>query len=145
MSRLRISQLVALGVIGGGVSAYTISGTIYDADGTTVVAGATIALGVLSATSGADGKYTINNVPPGTSGSMTCTKTGYSWTTITVSAMTGNLTAQNYTNKWYAFGGILANVVAAYSAEGAANLTASLTNLANPGTHNAGIGVEPGW
>ena len=134
----------------GGVSAYTISGTVYDADGSTPVAGATVALGALSAVSGADGTYTISNVPTGTSGSMTCTKTGYSWTAITVSAMSGNLTGQDYDNAWWAGGGCAAICVAAYKPRGAGSLASSYVNLVNPGTNNATVGVAPtlvenGW
>jgi hypothetical protein len=76
---------------------YTISGTVYDADGSTAVVGATVALGALSAISGADGTYTISIIPSGTSGSMTCTKTGKAFAAITIAAMSGNLTSQNYT------------------------------------------------
>ena len=115
---------------------YTISGTVYDADGTTAVASATVALGALTATSGADGTYTISGILPGASGSMTCTKTGYSWTPITVSAMSGNLTSQNYTNTWYAVGGTSASIKLAYKAIGAASLAASKVNLSNPGTND---------
>jgi hypothetical protein len=124
---------------GGAAAApvYTISGTVYDADGTTAVSGATVALGALSAVSAANGTYTIADVPLGASGSMTCTKAGYSWTAITVAAMSGNLAAQNYTNLWYAAGGTLANCIIAYKPIGAANLAASYVNLANPGTYNA--------
>jgi hypothetical protein len=131
---------------GGGVSSYTISGTVYDADGSTAVEGATVALGALSAVSAANGTYTISGVAPGASGSMTCTKAGYSWTAITVAAMSGNLTGQNYTNAWWAAGGISANTVRAYQPKGAASLAASYINLANPGTGDASPpGSAPGW
>jgi hypothetical protein len=83
--------------MGGAAPKYTISGTVYDTDGSTAVASATVALGTLTATSGVDGTYTISNVPAGTSGSMTCTKAGLNWTAISVSAIAGNLTSQNYT------------------------------------------------
>lgn len=47
---------------------------------------------------------------------------------------------------WYLSGGISSsNCVAAYSAEGAASLAASYTNLANPGTYDITAGVEPEW
>jgi hypothetical protein len=119
-----------------GVSTYTISGTVYDADGSTAVAGATVALGALSAVSAANGTYTITSVPAGTSGSMTCTKAGYSWAAISVAAMSGNLAAQNYSNAWWAAGGCAALCVAAYKPLGAANIAASYVNLANPGTYD---------
>jgi hypothetical protein len=118
---------------------YTISGTVYDADGTTPVEGATVALGLLTATSAANGTYTISDVPAGASGSMTCTLAGYLWAAITVAEMSGSLTSQNYTNVWYAAGGSLASCVIAYKPIGAANLAASYVNLANPGTYNASV------
>lgn len=131
--------------IGGGVTLYTISGTVYDADGSTAVEGATVTLGELSTTSAANGTYTIGSVPAGTSGSMTCTKTGYSWTAITVSAMGDNLTSQDYSNAWWAAGGCGAICVRAYQPVGAASLAASYSNLVNPGTNNAAPGVAPTW
>jgi len=36
-------------------------------------------------------------------------------------------------------------VYCAYQAKGAPSLALSYTNLANPGTNNAGVGVAPGW
>jgi hypothetical protein len=136
MSR-RIAIHLVDGVLGGGgVSAYTISGTVYDADGSTPVEGATVTLGELTDTSAADGTYTIADVPAGTSGSMTCTKTGYSWTAITVAAMSGNLTTQNYTNAWWAGGGSAAGCYGAFRAIGAASLAASYVNIITPGTGN---------
>lgn len=132
-------------IAGGAAPTYTISGTVYDADGTTAVASATVALGAYTATSAANGTYTINSIPSGTSGSMTCTKSGYSWTAITISAMAGNLTGQNYTNAWWAAGGIAGSAVGIYRAIGAASLAASYVNLANPGTNDAAPGVAPTW
>lgn len=52
---------------------------------------------------------------------------------------------------WYLAGGVsAANCVAAYQPKGAASLSASYTNLANPGTYTAAPGVAPtltadGW
>jgi hypothetical protein len=126
---------------GGGVSSYTISGTVYDADGSTAVAGATVALGALSAVSAANGTYTISGVALGESGSMTCTKTGYVWTAITVAEITESITGQNYTNTWWAAGGASASILGRYPAIGAASRAASYSNLANPGTNDLTEGV----
>lgn len=129
-----------------GVSAFSISGVVYDADGTTPVSGATIALGALSTTSAANGTYTISNVPANTSGSMTCTLAGYSWSAITIAAMSGNLTTQNFVNVWYAASGVLASCVAAYQPKGAVGYAASKVNLANPGTYDCVNGLAfPTW
>jgi hypothetical protein len=131
---------------GGGTVSYSISGTVYDADGSTPVEGATVALGALSAVSAANGTYTINSIPPGTSGSMTCTKAGYSWVATSVSAMSGSLTGQNYTNWWWATGGISASCVAAYQPANAQSYASSKINIKNPGTNNATDGTAfPTW
>jgi hypothetical protein len=132
---------------GGGAVAvtYTISGAVYDADGITAVSGATVALGLLSAVSAVDGTYTISDVPAGASGSMTCTKAGYSWTAITVAEITESITGQNYTNAWWAATGIGASCQRAYKPKGAASQAASYINLANPGTGNAAPGTAPSW
>lgn len=119
---------------GGSAVTYSIAGTVYDANGSTAVSGATVTIGGLSAISAANGTYTISNIPAGTSGNMTCTKSGYSWTAISISAMSDNLTNQNYTNAWWAVGGIGASCQGAYAPKGAASLADSYVNLANPGT-----------
>jgi hypothetical protein len=131
---------------GGGAApvTYTISGTVYDADGTTTVEGATVALGALSAVSAADGTYTIADVPSGTSGTMSCTKTGYSWVSKSIASMSGDLTAQNFVNWWWAVGGIAEICIGAYQPMGAASLAASYINLANP-TNNAAPGSAPSF
>jgi hypothetical protein len=119
---------------------------VYDADGSTPVEGATVALGALSAVSAADGTYSIADIPAGASGSMTCTKTGYSWTAITIAAMSANLTSQNYTNTWWAANGVAASGVAAYQPKGAASFVASKINLVTPGVNNATDGTNyPTW
>lgn len=140
-SRLRVGTRS----VAGGVSTYNISGTVFDADGSTPIAGATITLGALTATSAANGTYTISNVPADTSGSMTCTKTGYSFPAITIAAMSGNLTAQNYTNAWWAATGIANLCVAAYQAKNRDSLANSYINLKNPGTFNLTLGSAPSW
>jgi hypothetical protein len=81
---------------GGGAPTYSISGIVYDADGTTPVASATVALGAASTTSAANGTYSITGLAAGTSGSLTCTKTNYVWLSITISAMAADLTGQNF-------------------------------------------------
>lgn len=113
---------------------YTISGYAYDANGTTAVSGATIAFGALSTTSAGDGSYTLAGVPKGSSGSMTCTLAGYSWTAISIAAMSANLTSQNYTNAQWAAGGCAALCVGAWNPMGAADYAASKTTLAGSAT-----------
>lgn len=120
----------------GSITLFSISGIVYDADGTTAVSGATVALGAASTTSGADGTYTISGLAAGTNGSLTCTKSGYSWASISVSAMGASLTAKNFINAWYATGGNLANCPIAYKAIGSASQAASYVNLVNPGTND---------
>jgi len=131
-------QIGGLGQAGGGgdAVAYSISGIVYDADGTTTIAGATVALGAFSAVSAANGTYTISDIPADTSGSMTSTKSGYKWAEKIIAAMTGNLTAQNYIGAWYTFGGNMAHAVGVYQAIGAADLASSYINLISPGTYN---------
>lgn len=141
LAAIRGHSVVASGVVAP--NTYSISGLVLDSDGATGVSGSAVALGAYSAISGVTGAYVISGIPAGTSGSLTCTKTGYSWTAISVAAMSGNLTAQNFTNAWWASGGIAASCVAAYKPKGAANLAASYINLANPGTYNAAPGVAP--
>lgn len=128
---------------GGGAALYSIAGIVYDADGATPVSGATVALGAYSAVSAADGTYTITGIPPGEFGSMTCALTGYSWPAVSIAAMSGNLTAQNYINAWWASGGIAGEAIAAYKPIGASDLASSYLNLVNPGTFDAAPGTAP--
>lgn len=127
---LKLRRL-ALGTILSGAVAptYSISGTVYDADGSTPVSGATVALGALTATSAANGTYTISNIPADTTGGYTCTKTGYVWAAKALEPISGNLTGQDFINDWYASGGISASVIAAYRALGAVNKAASIASL----------------
>lgn len=148
---MRKPIMIVTGVLGGGgIVTYSISGTVYDADGSTAVSGATVALGTYTADSGVDGTYSITDIPAGESGSMTCTKAGYSWTAKTISAMSGNLTAQNYTNAWWAGGGCAALIGAAWEPVGADSLDASYLRIAGVGG-NADIdpavvgGTAPTW
>jgi hypothetical protein len=126
---------------GASDTTYSISGTVYDADGSTPVEGATVALGELTAESGADGTYTIANVPPETSGSMTCTKGGYNWEDITVAAMSENLTAQNYTANNYA--AILAKVYGASEVYPLVDIASGTNILAY--VNSARNGTLTGW
>jgi hypothetical protein len=130
---------------GGAAPVYTISGTVYDADGSTPVEGATVALGLLTATSAANGTYSIASVPAGASGSMTCTLAGYSWTAITVAAMSSSLTGQDYDNAWWAAGGSAASAIAVYAPVGAASLAASKVNIVNPGTFDLTTTTDPAF
>lgn len=137
--------------VGGLPPTFTISGTVYDADGSTAVASATVALGALTATSAANGTYTISNVPPSTAGLLTCTKTGYAWDAKIISAMSGNLTAQNYTNAWWAVGGIGAGCIAAYAPEGSFDYLHARLNQKYDDTYIlswaglAGVFVQAPW
>jgi hypothetical protein len=147
MDKPKIVMLVTNNQGGGAAPAtYSISGTVYDADGSTAVSGATVALGAASTTSGVDGTYSITGLAAGASGSLTCTKSGYSWTAISVASMAADLTGQNFSNVWWAVGGIAASCVAAYKAKGAASYAASKVNLANPGTYDCANGTAyPTW
>lgn len=120
----------------GTIELLSISGIVYDSDGTTVVSGATVAIGAASATSAANGTYSISGLSAGTNGSLTCTKAGYSWTAITVVAMSGNLISQNYVNAWWAAAGSAGNAYAIYKAIGAASLVVARQNILSPGTHD---------
>lgn len=136
------------GMSGEVAPTYSISGTVYDADGSTAVAGATVAIGSDSAVSAADGTYTISDLAVGTSGSLTCTKTGYSWTAISIGAMSGNLTGQDFTNVWWAALGTATKCARAYRFRGAASLAAAKVNLKNPGTGDLTIPAglsSPTW
>lgn len=58
----------------------------------------------------------------------------------------GVLKISNGPNVWWLSGGISAgDCVAAYQAKGAASLAASYSNLNNPGTNDATLGVAPSW
>jgi len=143
MLRLLSKRRVPAFKNGGVAPTYSISGTVYDADGSTPVSGATVVLGVYSAISGGDGTYTITGISAGTSGSMTCTKTGYSWAAKSIATMSGNLTGQNYTNAWWAAGGTAAVNTGAYRAIGAVSFPASLVNVLDPGTDDLTSAVNP--
>ena len=88
----------AAGVLGGGAApvTYSISGTV--AYGATNIAGVTVTLGAHSAMTAADGTFTLSSLPAGTSGALTPSKTDHTFApaTITIAAMSGNLTAQNF-------------------------------------------------
>ena len=137
-------QLFNPGAVGG-VITYSISGTV--SDGVNGVAGVTVALGTYSTTTAAGGTYTITGIAAGANGSLTATKTGYVFASITISAMSGDLTGQNFTSPWYLYDGILSsNCIAAYQPKGAATYANSKINLANPGTYDCTDGTAyPTW
>lgn len=84
---------------GGGVTTYSISGTVVlITDGSTALADVTIALGAYNTTTAADGTFTLSGIPADTEGSLTATKAGYEFSpaAISIAAMTDNLTAQNF-------------------------------------------------
>lgn len=110
----------------------SIGGTV--TDGANGIAGATVALGVYSAVTQADGTYSITGIPAGTSGNLTVTKIGYLFTPISISAMTGNLVSQDFICLWYTCLGITPTHV--YQGIGAASLAASKVNLINSGTND---------
>lgn len=135
--------MIVLGMLGGKkATTYSISGNVFD--GVSNVADVTVALGAYSATTDASGNYTISAVPAGTTGNLTATKSGYSFTAIAISALSGNLTAYNFVSPWYLYGGVSPSVcVAAYQPLGAANIAASYINLANPGTYDLTATAAP--
>lgn len=101
--KLGLSTGISVGKFGvsrpGGAVSYSISGIVFDSDGSTPVSGATITLGLSNTTSAGNGTYSITGLAAGTSGNLTVTKTGYIYGSIAVSSMTGNLTSQNFTAK----------------------------------------------
>ncbi|MDR3575869.1 MAG: hypothetical protein P4L50_18560 [Anaerolineaceae bacterium] len=76
-----------------------------------------ISLGTQTTTTAADGSFTITNLPYGTSGSLTPSLAGYTFspTSIPISSLTGDLTAQNFsaTQLTYTVSGKISGVVAA--------------------------------
>lgn len=70
----------------------------YQITGNVGVSGVTVALGIYSTTSGADGSYTLTGIAPGTSGNLTPTKAGVTFepANIAIAAMTASLAAQNF-------------------------------------------------
>ncbi|MBP1467238.1 carboxypeptidase regulatory-like domain-containing protein, partial [Candidatus Chloroploca sp. M-50] len=74
---------------------YTVSGQVTDANGAGL-AGVTVSDGTRSATTNAEGAYTLNNVPPGTY-TLTPTKEGYRFEPATRNVtVNGNVTGQNF-------------------------------------------------
>jgi hypothetical protein len=95
---MRARKMQAMGMFGGGVSTYTISGIVTDS--VNPVESVTVALGAYSAVTAADGTYTITGIPANTSGTLTGTKTGYTFSTVSIAAMSGNLTGQNLSSTY---------------------------------------------
>jgi hypothetical protein len=81
------------------VSALTISGKVTDTATALPLGGVTVSLGALSAVSNATtGAYTIKNIPPGTSGTLTATLAGKTFTppTVTITNLQASLHSQNF-------------------------------------------------
>ncbi|MDR3574310.1 MAG: carboxypeptidase regulatory-like domain-containing protein [Anaerolineaceae bacterium] len=76
---------------------YNISGRV-TLNGNDLV-GVKVALGGYQALTDANGNYSVNGVPSGTSGSLTPSKTNFTFTplTITISNLSGNTSGQNFT------------------------------------------------
>ncbi len=75
---------------------FTVSGKVSTSGG--ALAGVTLTLGTLTAITNASGNYTISNVPSGTTGLLTPSKTGYTFNPVNISVnVTANRTAQNFT------------------------------------------------
>lgn len=119
----------SVGISGGAGGTFSISGIV--TDGVSAVGSVTIALGSYNAVTASNGTYTITGVPAGTSGSLTATKTGYLFDAISIAAMSGNLTDQDFESPWYLAGGIApSNVAAVWKPLGAADLAASYLRVA---------------
>jgi hypothetical protein len=75
---------------------FTVSGKVSTSSG--ALAGVTLTLGTLTATTNASGNYTISNVPAGTSGDLTPSKTGYTFSPASINlTVTANQAGQNFT------------------------------------------------
>ncbi|MDR3575867.1 MAG: hypothetical protein P4L50_18550 [Anaerolineaceae bacterium] len=77
---------------------YTVSGKVTETGTGLPWSGVTISLGAFSAVSSATGAYTIRNVPAGTSGTLTPSLAGKTFTppTITVPALTASVHGENF-------------------------------------------------
>ena len=75
---------------------FTVSGNV--STSSSALAGVTLTLGTLTATTNASGNYTFSNVPSGTSGDLTPSKTGYTFSPVSITlSVTANRTGQNFT------------------------------------------------
>ncbi len=80
----------------GAAVTYSLSGQV--TDGASGVDGVTVTLGAYSAVSAADGTFSITGIAAGASGSLTPTKTNFTFTpaTIAISSMSANLTGKDF-------------------------------------------------
>jgi hypothetical protein len=75
---------------------FTVSGKVSTTTG--ALAGVTITFGTLTTTTNASGNFTFSNVPSGTSGDLTPTKTGYTFDPVSIPiTVTANVTGQFFT------------------------------------------------
>ena len=75
---------------------FTVSGKVSTTGG--ALAGVTLTLGTLTATTNASGNFTFTNVPSGTSGDLTPSKTGYTFSPVNIPlTVTANVTGQFFT------------------------------------------------
>ena len=98
----------------GGTPVYTIAGTVLD--GVTPVSGVLVTLGAYSDTTDASGEYLIIDIPGGTSGNLTPTKTDYTFvpTSTAIAAMSANLTGKDFAaTPFYTIAGTVADAAAA--------------------------------
>ncbi|MHC9539176.1 MAG: carboxypeptidase regulatory-like domain-containing protein [Vulcanimicrobiota bacterium] len=72
----------------------TVQGTVTDQTTSAKLSGVTVSIGTLTATTDANGAYTIQNVPAGTQ-TITATKTGYAAVSSSVSVTAGQTTTKN--------------------------------------------------
>jgi chitinase len=77
---------------------FTVSGKVTDQATALPLAGVTVKLGTLSAITSSTGAYTIRNVPAGTSGTLTPSLAGKTFTppTVTVTNLQASLHSQNF-------------------------------------------------
>jgi hypothetical protein len=90
------ANVTGIDFIGTSNSNFSISGTV--TSGGIGLGGVLVSLGVYTDTTKANGGYYIANVPPGTGGSLTPSKAGYTFSDdIAIDPMAGNLSGQDFT------------------------------------------------